>query len=59
LINGQKKTYSEWIDLLKQEGQGIEFNDGDDQATLVELPLFLIYLLKLQEYSLSMVCSPS
>jgi hypothetical protein len=56
---GKKKTYSEWIDLLKQEGQGIEFNDGDDQATLVELPLFLIYLLKLQEYSLSMVCSPS
>ena len=25
----------------------------------LRLPLFLTYLLKLQEYSLSMVCSPS
>jgi hypothetical protein len=55
LINGQKEPYSEWIDLLKQEGHGIEFNDGDDQASDLRLPLFLIYLLKLQEYSLSMV----
>jgi hypothetical protein len=35
---GKKEPYSEWIDLLKQEGQGIEFNDGDDQATLVVRP---------------------
>ncbi len=35
---GKKGQYSEWIDLLKQERHGNEFNDDDNQATLVMQP---------------------
>ena len=35
---GKEGLYSEWIDLLTQEGHGYKFNDDDDQATLVVHP---------------------